>query len=364
MRLTGRGGAAENAQFDRTSLRARHRFSIELSLWSDQVDEPRWEELLRLLARPEFRLGGAIRRGLGALRIVRMYQGRFYLHNRITCERARTHAYGDFAAYTRLRCSRLGDAAELVECTASELKAELYADLYLIPCNGYRFGSGKEPLTDTDAKLLSVREKRILWEATQDPQHDKGRQAPTAELLIPASSVKGALSHRLAFHYNALNRRFADLEDPDDGRSWDKWDKADNPAVKALFGYARDNKASKEDIGQSGRIVLDDLYLLPNSAEALVFMHNSIDRFTGGVRQNLLFSEEAVGQKDVLHLRLTVLDGNKIDLSVRQALGQALHDLTTGRLALGAGGGRGGHGFFSGSVRWSDDGKWIGEQDA
>jgi CRISPR/Cas system CSM-associated protein Csm3 (group 7 of RAMP superfamily) len=368
VRLTGRGAAAEAGQFDRTSLRAGHRFTIELSLWSDKVDDPRWDELIGLLARPEFRLGGATRRGLGALRVVRMHQGRFCLSQRVPCERAHSHAYGDFAAYTRLRQTSLSDTAELIACTVSEREPALYADIYLTPCHGYRFGSGNEALSDADpeAKLLSVRERRVVWEANQDAGHDKGELASASEILIPASSVKGALSHRLAFHYNALNQRFADTENPTDRSTWDKSDKAENPAVRALFGHARDDKAGKEnkDTGRAGQILLDDLYLRPGPSEVLVFMHNSIDRFTGGARQYLLYGEELVGQKDLLHLRLTVLAGDPIDPGVRHALGNTLDDLVSGRLALGAGGGRGGHGFFTGDINWSDNGQWIGEKDA
>jgi hypothetical protein len=111
-----------------------------------------------------------------------------------------------------------------------------------------------------------------------------------------------------------LNQRFADWQDPAGAITWNKWDKGDNPAVKALFGYARNDKASKEDAdkGRAGRVILDDLYLPPKSDEVLVFMHNSIDRFTGGVRQHMLFGEEVVGQKDVLRLRLIVLDGSRL----------------------------------------------------
>jgi len=366
VRLTKRGAAAESGQFDRTSLRAGHRFSIELSLWSDRAEDPRWQHLLELLVQPGFRLGGATRRGLGALLVKRIYEGRFDLRK----NRTSPPEYKDFAAYRAFQNTALKDNAGLREISKPSSEGGLHANIYITPCNGYRFGQGTHALTQSeDAKLLSVQEKRIVWENAEDATGENGKLTDAAELVIPASSVKGALSHRLTFHHNAVSGCFADTADTP-AVEQDK-----NAAVKALFGYANNDKETKQDnkkykesketeeessSGQAGRVLLDDIYLLPKRDKAFVLTHNSIDRFTGGVRQHVLFSEELVGQKDVLHLQLTVLQAKSVkDKTVREALKLTLKDLTQGRLALGAGGGRGAHGFFSGTVAWSDGGKWI-----
>jgi hypothetical protein len=80
----------------------------------------------------------------------------------------------------------------------------------------------------------------------------------------------------------------------------------------------------------------------------------------------MLFNEEVVGQKTPLELTLTVIT-HPANLAlnepmVRKALAMTMTDLTEGRLALGAGGGRGGYGYFDGTIKWSDNEAWINGQ--
>ena len=74
-------------------------------------------------------------------------------------------------------------------------------------------------------------------------------------------------------------------------------------------------------------------------------VHTSIDRFTGGVRAGVLFDERVVFKGEPLELCLDVERFDELDGEVRAAFREACRDLAEGRLALGAGGGRG-HGYF------------------
>ena len=125
-----------------------------------------------------------------------------------------------------------------------------------------------------------------------------------------------------------------------------------------LFGSATDSDEGKdgENRGHAGKLMLDDVYRTPEAVSAL--WHNGIDRFTGGVRNHVLYAEEVVSLEEPFHLRLTILAAGKISGPVRKALGKTLEDLVRGRLGLGAGSGRG-HGFFEGKIDWSDDGAWL-----
>jgi len=340
VRLTDRGTASEQAQFDRTSLRAGHRFTVEISLWSDKPKNECWENLLALLNRPDFRLGGSTRRGLGALRVMSLHAGQFNLIDT-----------KDFAAYQRLSI-KLADSYNdlLQEKTLTKKRIFPRAKICLTPREGYRFGQGTEPFfMDDKADLLPVREQKVQWN-----EDNKGTLTDERYIVIPASGVKGALRHRVAFHYNALTGHFADLP-------ISQGSKDTNQAVNALFGFSKDNH-----YGQVGHLVLDDLYLIPKPEEAFMLIHNGVDRFTGGVREHMLFNEELVGQKTPLELSLTVIthpDNSALnEPMVRNALALALLDLIEGRLALGAGGGRGGYGYFNGTIQWSDNKTWINGQ--
>ena len=174
-------------------------------------------------------------------------------------------------------------------------------------------------------------------------------------LLMPASGIKGALRHRFAFHYRRLSEVWAEPNlnmaplGPCDGE-------------KALFGSAANNRPEAtdesaedvEDESHSGRLVIDDLFLdLPERASALA--HNGIDRFTGGVRKHVLYTEQVVHQGFKLAIRLD--DGthpNLDDPHVLPAFEATLTDLAQGRLALGAGGARG-WGCFEGHITWAQE---------
>jgi hypothetical protein len=104
--------------------------------------------------------------------------------------------------------------------------------------------------------------------------------------------------------------------------------------------------------------LIDDAYQTFSAADLQMIMHNSIDRFSGSVRDHMLFSEEMVWGKGVT-LQLSIKKDDAISNTAKQALQQALDDLCQGRLALGAGVSKG-HGFFTGTIEWSDNGKWVG----
>jgi len=334
VRLTHRGVAKDQGKFDRTSLRAGHRFSIELSLWSDNPKDERWDKLLNLLNRPDFRLGGATRRGLGALRVIKLRTRQFNLKEP-----------KDFADYTEKFSNQLADTNEFTERTLLKTDEFPQAKIRIKPRDGYRFGQGAEPFGTEEADLLPISEHKIKW------KDNKGSVTNERYIVIPASAVKGALSHRVAFHYNALTGQFADKTPQPD------YDKAENNAVKSLFGFAKEDGG-----GQVGHLLLDDLYIKPNANQAITLQHNSIDRFTGGVREHMLFNEEFVGQKTVLDFSLTVITPflNE-EPTIRQALAMTLADLVEGRLALGAGSGRGGYGYFNGRLEWTDNEAWINQ---
>ncbi len=324
VKLNHRGvsDAKQQGKFDRTSLTTGHRFSVELSLWSDEANDPRWERLLNLIKRPEFRLGGGTRRGLGKLKIARGYIGKFNL----------TEAE-DFNKFCQLtQC--LTDTKLLQALDESEPQDQHTIKLTLTPLDGYRFGGGTEHLIKNgQADMLAVTENCVTW------QNDQAEITEKKQIVIPASSVKGAISHRVAYHYNNLNKVFTDKLATDVIKEHVG---ENNEAVKALFGYVNEDTA---EAAQTGNLIFDDIYLAPEDKQVTEYTHNNIDRFTGGVRDGALFSEEVITDKQTLVLNISIV--NQPDGKIWKAFELALNDLTQGRLALGAASGRG-HGYFTG----------------
>jgi len=337
VRLTHRGVADHRGKFDRGVLAAGHRFSGELRLWSRTLDGPEWERLLALLADPRLRLGGATRAGLGAVSLVDLHCGHFDLRQARQAADfcGLGHSLGDHRGLTRRAPATLapGDAARVLR-------------IRLTPDDFWRIGQGDRPYGryDKEPDLLPKAEPVVRWE--------QGRAAVGLRLpLVPGASVKGALAHRTAFHWNVLNGHFVEDLSPADLAAWDKSEHCEG--VRRVFGHAKDGDGrTRAASGQAGHLLIDDVHVeipaarLGEHVQAMI--HNSLDRFTGGVRGRMLFTEELLYGVPI-ELGITLLPGlAAAEASDRRALALALRDLCEGHLALG-GGTTKGHGGFTGT---------------
>lgn len=351
VRIDHRGTAAHRGKFDRSVVPAGIRFRAELMHWSEQADDPRWQQVLDLLAHPAFRLGGGTRAGLGRLKVAEIHSASFDLKKDKERKAFATLPQGLGETQGLMQAAVTGDA---------EHPRYLTARLTLNPRAFWRIGQdeGGDSRNRLDDKkkpavLLPKLEARWDWEQNK---------AKVAELLIPGTSLKGLLAHRVAFHAN----RFAEnggLWAEDWFKSHEDYDKADHcKAVQELFGYARNDRDADDDEakGQAGRLFIDDAYLEFTEADLQLMMHNAIDRFTGGVREHMLFSEELVWRREI-QVEL-MIDTRDISNPTRKALREALADLCEGRLAIGGGAAKG-HGFCDGSIAWNDKGTWIDAPD-
>jgi CRISPR/Cas system CSM-associated protein Csm3 (group 7 of RAMP superfamily) len=340
VRLDHRGTVAERGKFDRNFVPAGYRFTFEMALADDEHASlaSYWTLLKALLTSPGFRLGGATRRGYGQLKVVRLAARRFDLRKST-----------DFEAYRAHPCWLDQECDLRPESSVTVASPEwLNLELELQPEDFWRFGGGSLPRTQgKTADALPYTEERVVW----------GQEGPVLarHLVVPASGVKGALAHRVAYHYNRLIGRFADqASGPED----EVFQTEKNPAVRVLFGYAKDRqgngaKDGEIDTGQAGAVLIDDVALAAPSLVARL-AHNSIDRFTGGVRDGVLFTEEAVyGGAFRLKLQIGKSAWKNSDDKTKQAFRAAVDDLIDGRLSLGAAAAKG-HGGFTGRVIHTD----------
>ncbi|KOR31460.1 hypothetical protein TI04_00725 [Achromatium sp. WMS2] len=338
VRISHRGVIDQRGKFDRTVLPAGYRFSVELVLWSAINSDPYWQQVLALLKHPLFRLGGNTHAGLGALKLIKAHTGHFDLTD--------TKQRDAFTRLARSIGSTQGLTA-LVPKTIDVAKEERFvtAILHLTPRDFWRIGQGEHPnqidLNGKFADILPKLEKRVVWE------NNIGKFT-AANLLVPASSVKGALAHRVAFHANCRAGRWATVD------KLTNYAKEDDPEIRELFGFAgHDNSMA---VGRVGRVLLNDAFVAFTPNDIQIMMHNAVDRFTGGVREHMLFSEELVWHKPI-EMQI-IIDTQGIGATARDALQLALQDLCQGRLSLGSGMAKG-HGLFTGTVTWSDGGQFI-----
>ncbi|MGM9740228.1 MAG: RAMP superfamily CRISPR-associated protein [Candidatus Cryptobacteroides sp.] len=98
--------------------------------------------------------------------------------------------------------------------------------------------------------------------------------------MIPASSIKGAVSHRLAFNFNKVLGRFSDI--PGSGAK----EADENEAVRALLGY------EDKTLHMKGALLFSDI-IVRRRLEDCSFNHIRIDSFTSAVIGGALFNEKA-----------------------------------------------------------------------
>lgn len=332
VRITDKGVADTKGygKFDNEVVYKGTRFVFEMELLSDEIEVEDFENSLNQLYDETFRIGGGTRCGYGKLKVKKREQvtldmmdakdRRAYLKKSSSLsspwefENARVHEKGRTSASTGW--------------TKYELKLE--------PLDFMLFGSG---MGDEEADNTPMTDIVVEWNEQGKPCFSK------QETLIPATSVKGALAHRTAYHFNKRKGIFAENLKSKEERN--KYVGGCNDAVQALFGASVDDVANKR--GKRGNVILSDV--IQHEVETKVFHHNKIDYFTGGTIDGALFQEKSIWGKGKSYELEILVDNNALaDEDVKWAFEKSLEDLCKGLLPLGGVTGRG-NGVFSGELK-------------
>lgn len=310
--MNDKGVTIKNAKFDEEVIYkgTRFKFSIEM-LNENEDDKNNFFQLLDLLSKDSFRIGAGSSKGFGQIKVIEITYDEFDVNS---------DEYIELSSSLNTKLSKTYEIKEFDDEKYIKYK------LILTPDDFFMFGSG---FGDDEADMTPVFEDIVDYE-----KQDLIKQ----KVLIPASSVKGAISHRTTYHYNLINKNFI----KENGEN-----KAE--VVETIFGSKKD----KEKDSFKGNILISDVYLDETSSK--VFEHVSIDRFTGGAIDSALFQEKTISSKETFTLEILI---NKEKVEVKEndegkialeSFEKALKDITTGMLSLG-GATTKGHGIFSGKV--------------
>ena len=344
VRITHQGVAETNGKFDEESVPKGMRFCFEMELISEEDDNEIMDKILSTIQSNGFRIGSGSRSGFGQISIISI------LHKKLNLSTPE-----DLKLYLS-KSSSLENIWEGFEPYTPAVNTNtdyIRYELTLQPTDFMFFGAG---FGNECSDMTFVREPVIQW--------DNDDRASIIEkekvILIPGSSVKGALAHRTAYHYNKLKRRFAD------GKSAEELQEhvgKQNDAVKLLFGSEGDKRGKDK---KRGNILISDVtQTQTEELEKKVLNHVKIDRFTGGAVTGALFSEEVLYAPQVSFTLEILLDKaaitelkenkedkeNNVDKNkALEAFETALTDLCKGYLPLGGGVNRG-NGTFKGSLK-------------
>lgn len=318
-----RGATLKGAHFDRPFVPAGTRFTLDIRLWGHDATRLDEEEalLVSLFHGAGLRIGGATRSGMGRVSALDFLQRRFDLRLR-----------PDLADYVKWmhesNTSVLRHGSTISQAPAAPHWGACTLDA--VSDGPFRVGGGSHSLAGTQGDVpddLPFVEQRVRWK----PQAAGLCGSLDWVVVVPFSAIKGALSHRVAFHDHRLRDNWATAERaaPADIRST-------SPAVLAWFG-----QAGGRDSGHAGALFGDDC-IIPGEVAVKhlgrAHRHQS-DRFTASPMPHLLFNAENL-YKVPLKWRIDVdfahAKNHGADDKALQALDLALEDLAQGRLAIGA----------------------------
>ena len=331
VRINQQGTAVKNGKFDEEIVPKGVRFCFEIELMAEKDKPGIMDTILSIIQSDGFRIGSGSRSGFGKIEVVGILRRDLDL------------CVPDELALYLGKSSSLAKAWEgyrpHTPSAAIDPDCILYT-LELRPVDFMFFGSG---FGDDRSDMTFVREPVVTsWDRGEATVEELERV-----ILIPASSVKGALAHRTAYHYNRLEGVFADKKTAEE---LEKNTGKENKAVKTLFGSEGDRKGKNK---QRGNILFSDVIEKQEaSLEKKVLNHVKIDRFTGGAVDGALFSEEvlyALGKIFNLELMLRKTAVDEKDGKIVKAFEAALTDLCRGYLPLGGGVNRG-NGTFKGKL--------------
>lgn len=340
-RINHKGVVENSGKFDQQVIYKGTRFCFEIEFLSETAmdlssDDCPMKSLFDILYAPEFRIGGGTRKGFGKIKVVDLDCVDLNLcieKQRMQYLEKSSALSWDFWNTKFENSMRMSDFSSNLD----ESSHWLHYQLELKPDDFFMFGAG---FGDDEVDAVPVDSTIIEWR--------EGKPSPSKRnhWLIPGSSVKGAIAHRVAYHYNKLVGHFADQLSPD---AYDKLAE-NNFAVNALFGTNGTNSASN----RRGHVMVSDVFIPKKEQNAKansersdehIFNHVKIDGFTGGGMDGALFSEKAVygkGQSFVLDIMLDTIafqedlnDINLDDSKIKAAFDAALKDLCMGLLPLG-----------------------------
>ena len=338
VRLSHRGGAEKGGKFDEEIVYKGTRFCFEIEFVSCSDQESKlFDAILEKFSDLEFRIGAGSRSGFGKVSVVS-------LQKRLLDLRKPEDRDDYLCKSSSLADSDFWSKSDKETPSEKERESERWTQytLELTARDFFLFGSGSG---NADADICNATSEQIEWMGDIPKFSHK-------KLLIPGSSVKGAISHRVAFYYN--KRTGVTIESlkqnaKETGTSiailMENSVSDRNMAVRTLFGSQDPQNPA------CGNVLISDA--IEDAPNTKLLNHVAVDRFTGGAIEGALFAEEPwankVDDKCKVKLEFLVKNTALTDENVKGAFEDALKAVACGELPLGGGTNRG-HGVFNGNV--------------
>ena len=307
------------------------RFVFEMEMKCGEksdLDEQIFDHIIQLLMHSPVRFGRGSRRGLGKIRVVKCLTAEVHMNNK-----EERNAYLMKSGRLDEEFCLFKEYLHKADDTYKESSAWRTYRLSLKPQDFFIFGASAE---DENINYPSAIEDYIQWDTYKNRIMEYEGATFKKGYLIPASSIKGALSHRTKYHYCKMKGIFVDNNADFD---------VVNTVICCLFGGKKD----KFSRFQKGNVIFSDI-IIPKSdiEEDIVFNSVGIDRLTGKELERVFYSQKVTRLNNSNSIIIEFFVKEKaVDKEVIEAFRKGVNDICEGRLPLGRGSGLG-MGFFKG----------------
>lgn len=198
VKISSKGSAVKGAKYDEELVFKGSRFVFELELKGSKSDLGIWNELLDILSSPFFRLGAGSRKGHGEFKVVPTLSNHRVFDLRVESDLL------DYLSKSVSLNQRIPKSSVLEINNVGQIPSQWKSyKLNLKAKDFFLFGSG---FGDGDVDQITKKEKIISW------KDDLPIISNEEFILIPATSIKGALAHRVRYNYSKLIKDF--IESP------------------------------------------------------------------------------------------------------------------------------------------------------
>jgi CRISPR/Cas system CSM-associated protein Csm3 (group 7 of RAMP superfamily) len=355
VKINHMGAGTKTGKYDREVVYKGSRFKFEIEVQTNENNDDLWNSILNSFYDDDFYIGAGTTNNFGKLGVVTIHQKMFNVTD---------------DDYQNITVDLNGEIPVLTEHTQLDTANNTYITQTLNLSGDhcfFHFGAG---FGDEMVDYINYTERVIVT------NNDGLRIFSKPKYVIPGSSIKGAVAHRVAFEWNKKQEdtvekivnsntedfqkinleKLKDFEDmilnADDLESiqvaivkinkykksveveanalenlFEKYVGEQNPSVATVFGTAKDENKN----GKMGNLIIEDIYLSEYLAN-FIFDHNKIDRYTGGTIDTALFNEKVISPHEV-ELRIKI--NNRLSTEMVELLDSVFDQIKTGELQLG-----------------------------
>ncbi|BDD02061.1 RAMP superfamily CRISPR-associated protein [Persicobacter psychrovividus] len=209
VRISDKGSAVDKGKFDEEVLPAGARFRFEICLQGMAEENSDWQSLLNAFYADSFLVGGNTRSGKGQFKVIDAQTASYDLSKADDLQ-----AWANYPMDLNQKVDALKPFEPTTESDPNweQINLSLKAkDFFSMGAGFGKMYSSHEIRTEDDKpfKVDSIYKKEAKFHYAQGKIDLEQKES----VLIPGTSIKGALRHRAAYHYNKLAGCFANQLD-------------------------------------------------------------------------------------------------------------------------------------------------------